>query len=101
MPTLRIQMHLHRSPSVLQRNVVNQRLVYTVHVVILRLQQKRWRRLTRDMNIRSQFEFFIVFGGSFSILIEVSPLLRADNQMSKIGFPVIPHFDPIEQPIDG
>jgi hypothetical protein len=35
MPALRIQMHLHGNPSVLQRNVVSQRVVYIVHVVIL------------------------------------------------------------------
>jgi hypothetical protein len=43
------------NPGVLLRNVVNQRLVYTVHVVILRLQQKGRRRLAGDMNI---LEFF-------------------------------------------
>jgi len=37
MPALGIQMHLHRNVCVLQRNIVNQRVVYIVHVVILRL----------------------------------------------------------------
>ena len=39
MPALRIQMHLHGDAGVLQCDVVSQRVVYTVHVVILRLQQ--------------------------------------------------------------
>ncbi|MGC2769884.1 MAG: hypothetical protein WB607_30625 [Candidatus Acidiferrum sp.] len=48
-----IRMHLDRHPSVLQRNVVvNQRLVYIIQVVILRLQQKRGRRFAGDMNLR-------------------------------------------------
>ena len=36
MPALSIQMHLHGNPSLLQRNVVRQRIVYVVHVVVLR-----------------------------------------------------------------
>src|SRR2546429_125999 len=43
MPALRIQMHLHRNPSLLQSNVVSQRVVDVVHVVILSLHQKRRR----------------------------------------------------------
>ena len=38
MSALRIQMHLHGNPSLLQRDVVSQRVVYAVDVVILRLQ---------------------------------------------------------------
>ena len=45
MPALRIQMHLHRNPGILQRDVINQRLFDTVHMVILRLHQKRRRRI--------------------------------------------------------
>jgi len=37
---LRIQMHLDGNLSVLQGDIVDERLVYIVHVVILRLQQK-------------------------------------------------------------
>ena len=37
MSALRIQMHLHKHPSLLQRNVINQRLFDIVHVVILRM----------------------------------------------------------------
>jgi acetyl esterase/lipase len=37
MPALRIQMHLRRNPGLLQRNVVSQRIVYVVHVVVLRV----------------------------------------------------------------
>ena len=40
MPALRIQMHLHGNASVLESDVVSHRLVYAVHVVILRLHQK-------------------------------------------------------------
>jgi len=38
MPTLRIQMHLDRNASLLQRSIVSQRVLYTVDVVILVLQ---------------------------------------------------------------
>src|ERR1700737_2591575 len=62
MPALRIQMHLDGNLSVLQGDVVDERLVYIVHGVILRLQQKRRRRLPGDMStdIRIQLEFFVV-----------------------------------------
>ena len=60
MPALRIQMHLHGNPGVLQRHVVNQRLFDTVHMVILRLQQKRRRRIGGHWNIRIQLKTFIV-----------------------------------------
>ena len=42
-------MKLDGNPGLLQSNVVNQRVVHVVHVVILVLQQKRRRRLTADM----------------------------------------------------
>jgi hypothetical protein len=60
MTALRIQMHLHGNASLLQRNVVNQRVVYIVHGVILRLQQKRRRRLVGDGDIRIQLKLLIV-----------------------------------------
>ena len=60
MPALRIQMHLHGNPGVLQRHVVNQRLFDTVHMVILRLHQKRGRRIGGDRNIRIQLKILIV-----------------------------------------
>jgi hypothetical protein len=59
MPALRVQMHFHGCPSLLQCNVVRQRVVYVVHVVILRLQQKRRRRLASDRNIGIQSKLFI------------------------------------------
>lgn len=40
MPAFGKQMHLHRNPGVLERDVVRQRLVYAVHFVILGLYQK-------------------------------------------------------------
>src|SRR5467141_2294807 len=48
MPGLGVQMHLHGNSSLLQRNVVSQRVVYVVYVVyvvILSLQQERRRCL--------------------------------------------------------
>jgi hypothetical protein len=61
MPTLRIQIHLHRNPGLLQCSIITQRLLHTVHVVILILQQERRRRLAGDMaiNIRIQPETVI------------------------------------------
>jgi hypothetical protein len=62
MPALGEQMHLHGNPSLLQRNVVSQRVVYVVHVVILSLQQKRRRCLAGDRNIGIQRKIFIGIG---------------------------------------
>ena len=59
MPALGIQMHLYPYPGLFQRNVVSQRVVYIVHVVILRLKQKRGRRLPGDMQIGVQGKLFI------------------------------------------
>jgi hypothetical protein len=82
-------MHLHRNPSVLQRNVVSQRVVYIVHVVILCLQQKRRRSLAGDRNIRIQPQIFIgsrrmrnhkLFGALLCI-----PLRRGQRQMARIN----------------
>lgn len=50
----------NRDPSVFQRNIVSQRLIHTVYVIILRLQQKGWRRLVGDVNVRSQPEVFLI-----------------------------------------
>src|SRR6266480_3194144 len=62
MPALGVQMHLHWNPSLLQRNVVSQRVVYVVHVVILSLQQKRRRRLAGHRNFGIQRKMFIGIG---------------------------------------
>ena len=51
---MRIQMHFDGNLRLPQRSIVNQRVLYTVHRVILRLQQKRRRSLVGDMNIRIQ-----------------------------------------------
>src|SRR5207249_1075297 len=91
MPALRIQMHLHGDAGVLQCDVVSQRVVYTVHVVILRLQQKCRRRLAGDMEIGIQPKLFIgerqmprmsnykFFGALLSI-----PLRRGNRQVPRI-----------------
>ena len=52
MSALRIQMHLYGDSGVLERHVVDERLVYIVHVVILRLKQERRRGLLGDMDMR-------------------------------------------------
>jgi hypothetical protein len=59
MPSLGVQVHLYGDPNVLQRNVVSQRIVYIVHVVILRLKQKRGGRPAGDMEIWVQRKTFI------------------------------------------
>src|SRR5712691_2766711 len=49
-------MHLYWNPGVLQRNVVNQRVVDIVHGIVLGLQQEgRWR-LPAHRNIRIQLK---------------------------------------------
>ena len=58
MSTVRIQMHLYGDSDVLERDVVNERLVYIVHVVILRLKQERRRGLLGDMDIRISTQTF-------------------------------------------
>src|SRR5260370_1163813 len=59
MAALRVQMHLHGNSSLFQCNIVSQRVVYIVHVVILSLQQERRRRLAGDRNLRIQPEISI------------------------------------------
>lgn len=59
MPAVRIQMHFHGNPSLLQRDKVRQRVVYVVQVVIFRLKQERRRRLAGDMEIRVQSKIFV------------------------------------------
>ena len=56
MPTMRIQMHLDGNASSFQTNVVHDRLVYAIYVVILGLQQKCGRGLARDVNVRIQLK---------------------------------------------
>ena len=60
MAALGVEMHLHRNAGVLQRDVVDQRLVDAVHVVVLVLEDERRRRLAGEMsaNIRVQLGFF-------------------------------------------
>ena len=58
MAALRVQMHLHGNPRVLQRDVINEGLLYAVHIVILVLQQECWRRSGSNRNFWIQFEFF-------------------------------------------
>ena len=56
MAALCIQVHLHGNSGLLQPNVINQRLVDTIYVIILGLQQKcRWR-IGGDWNIRIQLK---------------------------------------------
>jgi len=57
---LGVEMHLHRNAGVLQRDVVDQRLVDAVHVVVLVLEDERRRRLAGEMGtyIRVQLGFF-------------------------------------------
>ncbi len=57
-PALRVQMHFHRNPGVLQRDVINQRVVDAVHVIILGLQQKGRRRLAGDGNSLDSTQIF-------------------------------------------
>ena len=50
-PALRIQMHLHGNTNPLQRGIVGQRVLHTVNVVILILEQKRRWCLEGDAGI--------------------------------------------------
>ena len=56
MLAFRIQMHFCRDPSLLQRDVVNQRVVDTVHGIILGVQQKSRRRPARHRDIGIQLK---------------------------------------------
>src|SRR6266480_2574733 len=51
-----IQVHLRRNAGVLQRDVVHERLVHVVDAVRLGLEQKRGRRVARDVNVRIEPE---------------------------------------------
>jgi len=89
MPALRVQMHLYRNPRLLQRNVVRQRVVYVVHVVIFRLQQERGRRLARDMQIRVQGKpaVCICWMGNHKLLDTLFsiPLRCGERQMPRVN----------------
>ena len=50
MATLRVQMHFHGNASIFERDVVSQRVVHAVFVVILSLQQECRGRLAGDRN---------------------------------------------------
>jgi hypothetical protein len=52
-------MHFYGDAGVLQRNVVNQRVVDTVDGIILSLQQEGRRGLASDTDIRIQLKLFI------------------------------------------
>src|SRR5215204_4126726 len=43
-------MHLRGNFGLLQSSIINQRVVYTVHGIVLRMHQKRRRRLASDRN---------------------------------------------------
>src|ERR1700683_2957336 len=89
MPSLRIQMHLHWNPSVLQRDVVSQRVVYAVHPVVLSLQQERRGRLAVDMNIWIRPEIFVRIRRTredeFPGTLDGVPFRRRKRQMSWIN----------------
>ena len=44
-------MHLHSNAGIFERDVVSQRIIHIVYVVILGLQQERRRRTASDGNI--------------------------------------------------
>ena len=54
MAAVRIQVHLRGNPGLLQGNEISQRIVHTVDVVILGLQQKCRRCPAGNMQIRVQ-----------------------------------------------
>ena len=60
MSASRVQMHLHGDSRVFERDVINQRLVDAVHMVVLCLKQERRRRPSGNRNIGIQFELLIV-----------------------------------------
>jgi hypothetical protein len=41
MPALRVQMYLYGNTCILERDIVGHRVVYAIHRIIFRLQQKR------------------------------------------------------------
>ena len=89
MAALRIQMHLHGNAGVLERDIVRQRIVYVVHVVILGLQQERRRRLAGDMEIGVQRKISIGVRRMrnhklLDALVRI-PLRRGQLQMARIN----------------
>jgi hypothetical protein len=94
MAALRIQMHLHGNAGVLERDVVRQRVVYVVHVVILSLQQERRRRLAGDMEIGVQRKLSIGVRRMrnhklFDALVRIPVGNKFTDRITLI-FPVIP-----------
>jgi hypothetical protein len=62
MLALRVQMNFGWNAGILQRNVVRQRVIHIVDIVILGLQQKRRRRLPPDVEIGIQRKLRIGIG---------------------------------------
>lgn len=89
MAALRIQMHLHGNAGALERDVVRQRVVYVVHVIILSLQQERRRRLAGDVEIGVQRKMSIgVRRMRKHKLLDAPvriPLRRGQRQMARIN----------------
>src|ERR1700729_4600132 len=82
-------MHFHWNLSSLEGNVVSQRVVYVVYVVVLSLQQERRRRLAGDGNFGIQCEIFVSGRGMrnqklFGALLRI-PFCRGKREVTGIN----------------
>jgi hypothetical protein len=80
LPAVRIQMHLGGNPGLLQGDEISQRIVHTVDVVILGLQQKRRRCPAGNVQI----------GVQRKIRVRNRPMFRMRNHKFLRALPGIP-----------
>src|SRR5205085_807998 len=63
MPAMCIQMHFHGYASLFKRDVISQRIINTVHVIIFCLEQKCGRCLAGNRNFRIYAKVLVRMGG--------------------------------------
>jgi hypothetical protein len=59
MSTFDIHVHLRGNAALPERRIVDERVLYGIYGIVLRLKQERGRRPARDLNIRVQREVFL------------------------------------------
>src|SRR5213080_618103 len=62
MPTLDVQVHLRRNAGLPERPIVDERVLYWIYGIVLRLKQERGRRPAGDLNVGVQREVFLADG---------------------------------------
>ncbi len=67
---LRVQVHLRGNAGLLQCDVIGQRLLHAVDVIVFGHQQKGRRRIGGDVDVRAQAQVGLVAGGAVLVLVQ-------------------------------